>query len=731
MGPQPKSNVIKWLTALINTVVTIGIKKSDERTKTWKVIFLNFTSVITIPVVVINLWLDRYPAPTLWIGWIVVLSAVIYLNRLRKFDLCQLLFLGYWLFLTYTSVFYYHTFDSIEYFAVSSSLLGMILLDRIWIHVVLFIINTAILHFPYYSHGLDGLQEVDFFFLSRSFLVILIVLFVKKIIYDTEARLEQEKRKAVASAKIIEQQSQRIKENEMLKDHFFANASHELRTPLTLISGRVQQLLSDETSYYSKNAEKILTYLKKDCQQLLDLTDEIRELIAMEAGKLEINYNKIEVKSYLKTMVAFFKTSAEMKGLTLNFNSSLSEALIVNLDKTKIDKVIYNLLSNAIKFTEKGIINVSLNATNTHMSIIVEDSGMGIAPEHVPFIFDRYYQVKNEDSTTQDYKQGLGIGLALANELVKLHGGNIAIKSNVGIGTTFTVSLPFNHDKRTTDIPIEQTKVKSPVADIVLHPKTSISLSTDDQKTLLIVDDHPQIRTHICDVLSSKYNTIPATNGKDALKQLSKHRIDLIVTDIMMPYLDGFGLIEKLSHDERFKAIPVLIVSARHSVDDKLKSLDSGISHYISKPFDHKELILRIELLLKEKTNKPELGLLVTRDTKTMQELEMEALKKLDQFVLDHISSEKISLEALADTLNTSRRNLFRMIKGLADCTPMEYIKRIRFDYVYEVLSKREVRSAREAGMLIGIKNSSDFSKQFFKRYSKHPADMLKDKEEV
>ncbi|MEP2023682.1 ATP-binding protein, partial [Reichenbachiella sp.] len=365
----------------------------------------------------------------------------------------------------------------------------------------------------------------------------------------------------------IQQQSDRLKQLDEAKSRFFANISHDLRTPLTLIMGGIEQVLKSEDLLLTEKAERQLKTGLLNGERIIHLTNEINELIKLEDGKLVINKKYIDIDKMLKLFVKMFNSMTELKGIHLFYSKSIFEGnSYVYIDPSQFEKVLFNLITNALKHTQKDdSVTVSLAKEKGKLIVSVIDSGEGIPEQNLPYIFERYYQAPETTFKTQE---GFGIGLALVKEIINKHGADIQVKSKLGQGSEFIITLDQEsvssedltqlHELAYSD----QTRGLFRELDEPLEnqsPVVNISSHSADKRTILIVEDHPEIREFIQNIVEVKFNVLTAPNGQKALKVLDKEKVDLIITDLMMPWFDGFELLEKLKENDRLKKIPALV----------------------------------------------------------------------------------------------------------------------------------------------------------------------------
>ncbi len=538
------------------------------------------------------------------------------------------------------------------------------------------------------------------------------------------------------------QQSERLRQLDAAKSRFFANISHDLRTPLSLIMGSIEQVLQNENIYLDEKADRQLKTGLINGQRIIHLTNEINELIKLEDSNLKIEKSIINIDQMLSLFVSMFGSMAEMKSIKLSYVKKIfSPSPYVSIDVKQFEKVLFNLITNALKHTQKDdFVTVSLDLLeNDKIEISVIDSGEGIPEENVPYIFERYYQ---SPSTTFKTQEGFGIGLALVKEIIDKHSAHISVKSKQGQGSQFTILLDLEHDVEESkvaklhslDYSHETREIFKDIeeAEASDKPVVSSDMSSGTEKkqhTLLIVEDHPEIRQYIQDLVEPYYNILTANNGKRALKVLDGNKeVDLIITDLMMPWFDGFELLEKLKENEKLSNIPVLVLSARTSEEDKERVLSQGVNDFLYKPFNAKELLARIKNLLerKSKWNNNASDALFINNTKTLSDIEKSLLEKVDHMIMSRIDDANLSVADLANEIAVSERKFFRMIKKLTDSTPFEYIKEIRLQYINRLIREKKIKTSSEAAKHIGMNNVSHFNQQFKSRFGKKPADLLK-----
>ncbi len=572
-------------------------------------------------------------------------------------------------------------------------------------------------------------QGIISYFLAIVAVLFMITAFVSYRAFIIKRKLSVEvnnqKNQIQKDKDLIEQQAAKLKELDETKSRFFSNVSHDLRTPLSLILGNLEIAMSDTDSYFSPSSKQSLESSLRNARRLVHLTDEINDITRLEEGKISLKKEPVQMIPFLKVLTDMFKSAAESKGVKLDFQSSLKSSESVQLDSSQFEKVYYNLISNAIRHCQVGD-KISVNVSKYEKNILIEfsDTGTGIHPQALPNIFERYYQ---SHEGNRGIKEGLGIGLSLVKELVRLHDGEISVSSELGKGTTFIISLPASSNdegvlaeisdfirdhNESTNIP----KKNSP-SSIDMEDKL------DPKPRILIVDDHPEIRRYIRQILEDDYEVKEASHGLEALDLLERQEVELIVTDLMMPWMDGFELIESIQANPEYKKIPMLIVSARISDDDREKALIQGINDFIQKPFDKKELELRINNLLQSNQNTDSFESVASRQN--IESYGQEILKKVESYIKENIEDTNLSVLQLGDAIAASERQVYRLIKKVSGKTPYEYITDVRIQYADYLIRKNKVKSASEAARMVGIKNVTTFNKQYEKRFGNKPTELF------
>ena len=534
------------------------------------------------------------------------------------------------------------------------------------------------------------------------------------------------------------------------KSRLFANISHELRTPLTLILGPVGTVLKN--AKLNGKESRLLSAAQTSGRNLLALINSILDLSKMEAGKIELQEEQTYLFPFLRRIVSAFESYAEQRKIVLSFQYTGAENILLNLDKEKVKIILNNLLSNAMKFTEpEGKVSVHIEDPPDTILISVTDTGRGIHAEDLSHVFDRFYQSNQPDAPVEG---GTGIGLALCKEYVMLMGGKIWVESVMGEGSTFFLQLPKREITESTEtnqpkgLPAEENN--SVFEDVVISYESEKPSSIADRPVVLIVEDNKDLRYYIQMLLEPFYTTLTAENGKIAWELLcgvkntkqqmhdttvEVHEVmpSLIVSDIMMPVMDGYEFLAQLKQHDHFVQIPVIMLTARADIQDKLRALRIGVDDYLLKPFDEEELLARIVNLL---NNVQRRAIIAEQDVAyTSQEQEngslinaadQQWLEQLELCVLANINNTQFSTEFLAKEMHISRRQLQRRIKKHTGLSPKEYINEVRLQQVRKMIETGKITSAAAATYEAGFSNLSYFSRLFKERFGKTPAQYIK-----
>lgn len=398
----------------------------------------------------------------------------------------------------------------------------------------------------------------------------------------------------------IQQQNEQLTALDRLKSDFIANISHELRTPLTLLLGPLELILKDQT--LSPIHLENLNRIQRNAARLYLLVNDLLDFFKMDAGCFTVQNELLDLNLLVSELVDDSQVLAKDQNITLTYTCPVNLGTIL-IDKKVIEKIILNLLSNALKFTPRdGFIEVTLSAQNEHFELTVRDSGLGISPIHLPHIFERFYQI---DSSSTRKHSGTGIGLALVKQFVELLQGTISVFSEENKGSTFTVSFPKNQEHNPAILSSDRSQ-SDLTSSLWRLSKESTSILNTEQESLiqkkpliLIADDNADMRAFMQALLEDRFDIILAENGQQALDMIAIQEPQVILTDAMMPYLDGYQLTKEVKANQKTRHIPVILVTAKSGNEAVISGLDVGADDYLSKPFLPEELIARIQASLR------------------------------------------------------------------------------------------------------------------------------------
>ena len=483
----------------------------------------------------------------------------------------------------------------------------------------------------------------------------------------------------------------RLKELDQLKSRFFANISHEFRTPLTLILGQIDSVMSENIDVKEKGK---LQVANRNARRLLGLINQLLDLSKLEAGSMELNSEHHNIVPFLKSLFYSFESLSESQKITLKFESECENIPVV-FDPDKMEKIFYNLISNAFKFvSSKGEIKVSLNIVNSTAEIRIKDTGIGIPSNRLTHIFDRFYQV---DGSASGKHEGTGIGLALTKELIELHKGSISVNSKEGEGSEFIILLPAGDFKTETEEFITsqpdlslQVNNYSETGAAETKPKPAVPPSpAGKREIILIVEDNSDVRSYVSSLLVNDYNVIEASNGEEGISNAKDEIPDLIITDVMMPGMDGFQFSRQIRSDVKTSHIPIIMLTAKAGLDDKIEGLETGIDAYITKPFSAKELRVRVRNLIyqrKQLRKRFSKATVIKPSEVTAVSMDREFLEKTIKVIEQNFEDPQFSIEKLADAVNMSISQLNRKLNALVAQPAGRFIRSLRLQRAADLL---------------------------------------------
>lgn len=533
------------------------------------------------------------------------------------------------------------------------------------------------------------------------------------------------------------------------KFQFFTNISHEFRTPLTLIMNPIRDiLLNDDPNLPSRLRDKH-TIIHKNTERLYRLVNELLDFRKLELNKVRLHANEFDIVKLVDHTIQHYKEEAINRSVDLSFDKD-DEPLMIWGDENLLEKVLFNVISNAFKASlEGGAINVSLYAKEPSVAfplvgetfkspaveIVISDTGIGLEKEQIEHMFDRFYQVEN---LNHSYYGGTGIGLEVVQSFVQLHKGKIEVESEPGKGTSFKIILPignqhFTEEELNITIPTKSDEIQ----DDVIGTFPSKGDLEDDQEikdmatthTLLLVEDNMELRSYLQQAFKSQYKVVVAHDGEQGLKIAKDILPDVIITDVIMPRMNGFDFCKEIKTDMRTSHIPVLMLTAKAKIEDRIEGIELGADAYMVKPFDIRLLKLRLSQLISSRQlifNKYFSAISDVDENSNTTSLDKEFIQKAIDYITKNIEDPNIGVESLASHLNLSRSQVYRKMKALTSQTANEFIRNIRLHKAKAMLSSGNT-TISEVSYAVGFSSSSYFTKCFKAQFGMVPTQLLEE----
>ena len=503
------------------------------------------------------------------------------------------------------------------------------------------------------------------------------------------------------------------------KLQFFTNISHELRTPLTLIADPVNYIIHDDN--LNSQQRSMLQIVQRNVLVLTQLVSEILDFRKVQNGKMELRLSDFNLAESMKQWIKLFSASAQKKHIAISMDAP--DTIMLRADQDKIERICYNLLSNALKYTsEGGEISLIAKEEGGRVMISVADNGCGISSDELPYIFDRFYQAKNAG-------RGTGIGLAIVKAFTELHHGEVSATSIEGKGSTFTIHIPVRQKGEVTNQPtekIEQLVEPSSAQEVpnqARHIDELIQPYQTDKPEVLIIDDNIDIRTYLRSVLSEKYNVSEAADGKVGLELARKIVPDIVLSDIMMPVMDGLAFCQQLKTDKAISHIPVILLTARSLDEQRAEGYEHGADAYLSKPFSLRLLLSRIDNLIESRKKLNQTWSKGVEDDEIgniSNEIDKSFLKQLRKIIQENLANSDLSVEQIGDEIGLSRVQLYRKVKALTGYSPVEIVRKARLTRARHLLQTTE-RTVSEVAYAVGFSTPSYFSKCYKDEFGENP----------
>ena len=521
----------------------------------------------------------------------------------------------------------------------------------------------------------------------------------------------------------------------------YTNITHELLTPLTVISASVDRLREKAPSN-----EQDYDLMQLNIERMVRLLQQILETSKSQSGELKLLVAQGDVMQYIRQTAVCIEPLMAKKGLDFKIECE-PETMMGWIDTDKLDKIIYNLLSNAAKYTDgengKVLLQVHTNKHYDHIIIKVSDNGIGIPPDKMKKLFRRFYDGEYRQQKTI----GTGLGLALTRELVYLHGGTIECDSEEGVGTTFTVTLPINKESFSVSQIDEQHRIdinmaRSAILDIAnrLHDEEPQELEEsnvvdDDAYKLLIVEDNVELLMLMNQLLSTRYHVKTASNGKEALKIIKKEELDIIISDVMMPVMDGLTLTKRIKGDPNYQHLPIILLTAKTQEEDRNEALQIGADSYVTKPFKMSDLELRINNIVENRNRvreefkgnlaKPIAITIAQQPTNTEPTPDELFLKRAMDCVYEHLDNSEYDRDALAADMGASSSSLYNKLRALTGLSINNFIRDIRMKEAMRLAQQNPLIRVSDLAYKVGFKDPKYFSTCFKKEYGLLPKEYI------
>ena len=525
------------------------------------------------------------------------------------------------------------------------------------------------------------------------------------------ARLEEEKR-----------ENQRLEEINRKRIRFFTNISHELRTPLTLIASPLARLSNYNT--HDKQLSSLLHIMNRNAQRLLRIVNQLMDFRRIEENRIQLTVSEADIVAFVQDVLHSFDDIVLNRNIKITFNSNYPDGFVCWFDASILDKVLFNLLSNAFKFSKvNGEISVEVLIENNEVQLKVSDRGIGIAAEDINKIFDRFYTT---DQADHQFK-GAGVGLSFTKSLVELHHGKIRVTSKLGEGSCFTLIIPVSKDEYNVEERLDE-KQESLIENIPENPLEVMPKLEKEPRTkthkdiILVVEDYDDLREYLVQNLSA-YTVLSCANGKEALKLAHEKMPDLILSDVMMPEMDGLELCKQIKTDIITSHIPVVLLTSQISAEQKLEGYLHQADAYIEKPFSIDLLEIQIANLLqlrKDISAKYSGDIVATNVEDGMFPMDKKFLNEAYKIIEAGMDDPNLSVESLSEKMGMSRSQLFRKFKALTNTTPSHFIKIARLKKAAKLLSGKE-HNVNEVAIMVGFIDSSHFIATFKKYYGQTP----------
>ena len=544
----------------------------------------------------------------------------------------------------------------------------------------------------------------------------------KEKLEEQKQQLTQQKEQLIQQKEQLEQLSRELEEATHAKLVFFTNVSHDFRTPLTLIADPVNQLLADKS--LGERPHQLLELMKKNVNILLRLVNQILDFRKVENGRMELHLEPFDLLSSFRGWNDSFRMALLKKHISFSFEATPDTDFRMMADSEKMERIYFNLLSNAVKYTpENGKIMVRLEAEATNFRFSVFNSGSHISPKEVDAIFERFYQIDG-------HQAGTGIGLALVRAFVEMHGGQITAHSDEK-GATFTVLFPAQsisqYHPTVVTLPSEEAEVSTTLVETDF-PMGEEETRDADRPTVLVIDDNADIRNYVKTLLAEEYHVLDAPEAATGIRLAMKYVPDVIVSDVMMPGMDGVECCRRLKTELQTCHIPVILLTACSLDEQRIQGYNGGADSYISKPFNSQLLLSRIRNLIDSRRQLRQFfGDNQTLAKENICDIDKDFVSRFKSLVEEKMRDPELNVEDLGKDMGLSRVQLYRKLKSLTNYAPNELLRQARLKKATSLLASSEMTVA-EIAYEVGFSSPSYFTKCYKEQFGESPTDFLKRK---
>lgn len=686
----------KQLITYLNNLFTLGAKEGANKNDLKKIKLFNAACIQWYLIALLLVFLETPPHKAFFnIANIthlvfIALVAIIQFIHYKKYYL-----FAYFCFilLMFSLIFLFCNYlikgELLEYYYMLVIAASLIFIDKkVLNYIVLFICFLAF----YLPNKLyNYYPSENFSNLSQPFLLILVFITIN---YFKNLNIKNEKS--------LELKTKELEELNNFKSQFFTNVSHEIRTPITLIKGYNDELTDALNT--TEKTQKIQQNINIQVQKIAEMVNGVLDLAKMEETKIALNLVPTNMVTLLNKVYISFESLFHQKNIHLELKTK-NRKCIALVDVLFIERALNNILTNALKYTEKGSVTMSIYCSKNKSIIKIKDTGIGIPPKDLDKVFNRFYQANNHINKAG----GSGVGLAFTHEILKLHHGAITVKSNLGVGSEFTIELPAYKKK---DNEIEKTidlTTKTPKNDEFI---TAVNLPNI---TFLIVDDTIEMRTYLKTILQN-YKCLEADNGIDALKMVKQNTVHFIITDYMMPKMNGYDFIKQLKTDGY--GIPIIMLTAKTDISLKIDALELGIDDYLTKPFEKKELLIRIKNAINNHSERdhtiktlPSMAIIPSEDF----------IKELENFIVANLGNKELSQDDIITHFSISKSSLYRKLKSKTGLSPNEFVTEVKLQKARTILENNPTILLKQLAQEVGFTNVYYFTTLYEKRFGSKP----------